>query len=131
MNKSNECSIQIISRMRLNCVANSLKINSIFIYLNFYYFFQSPPTPLIPMQHSEIREPGIIQNPTPPSPLLQMSTETHDLHDSYTNRPNQFSPRSFVQPSLQTMPPLTSNGYVTHDAIIGKVNILQEKQFSY
>lgn len=67
---------------------------------------------------NDIREPGIIQNPTPPSPLLQMSSESHHFNDSYNSRPNQFQPTPFTQ---TTMSPFTSNGYVTHDAIIAKV----------
>lgn len=73
------------------------------------------------MQQCEIRGPGIIQNPTPPSPLLQMSSDQHHLQDSYANRQNQFNPRPIIQTTVNSMPPLTSNGYVTHDAIIGKV----------
>lgn len=73
------------------------------------------------MQQSEMREPGIIQNPTPPSPLLQMSSDARHFNDSYNNRPtNQFQPKPFIQPTA--MPKFTANGYVTHDAIIAKVN---------
>ncbi|XP_031640435.1 cytokine receptor-like [Contarinia nasturtii] len=79
-----------------------------------------PPTPLIPVHQSH--EIEIIQNPSSPSPLLQMSTtlENHQVPDSHDNH---FASRQIVS-SLNTSksspPLLTSNGYVTHEVICGK-----------
>lgn len=72
------------------------------------------------MQKSQFREAGIIHNPIPPSPLLKMSTPEHHLPDLHNNRDNQFNARQTTSPPIAP-PLLTSNGYVTHDAIIGKV----------
>ncbi|XP_031624527.1 cytokine receptor-like [Contarinia nasturtii] len=78
----------------------------------------SLPTPLIPVHQSH--EIGIIQNPSFPSPLLQMSTtlENHHMSDSHDNH---FAPRKIVSPLNASKPSqLTSNGYVKHEAISGK-----------
>lgn len=84
------------------------------------------------MRPSDANESEINENSTSPSPLLPMSSELlrsptataapspqqHQLHSSQPI--GQFNARPLAQQS-SAMPPLTSNGYVTHDAIIGKV----------
>lgn len=85
------------------------------------------------MHPNDANESEIIENSTSPTPLLPMSSEItrspaaaaavmsppqqHHLHSSQPI--SQFNARPLAQQS--GLPPLTSNGYVTHDAIIGKV----------
>lgn len=82
------------------------------------------------MQRNDVRGTGIIENPsTPPTPPLQVAPESvaptasklaqHNLHGSQPS--SQFIARPLAPPQSNAMPPLTSNGYVTHAAIIGKV----------
>lgn len=69
-----------------------------------------------------MHEAGIIQNPTPPSPLLQMSSPDQHLHASHNTRDNHINHNTRQTVASPSAPPLlTSNGYVTHEAIIGKV----------
>lgn len=93
------------------------------------------------MHPNDVNEPEIIENSMSPSPLLPMSSEImrsqaasavapspqqHHLHSSQPN--SQFNARPLAQQN-SGLPPLTSNGYVTHDAIIGKVCHFTLKQY--
>lgn len=92
--------------------------------------------PLISIQQNGVHETKIIDNSTP-SPLSKMSSASvastavtataplapaaqRPLHNIQPN--SQFNARPLAQQS-GALPPLTSNGYVTHDAIIGKVRL--------
>lgn len=61
----------------------------------------------------------LLRPPTAATAAAAPSQQQHQLHSSHPI--GQFNARPLAQQS-GALPPLTSNGYVTHDAIIGKVS---------
>lgn len=78
----------------------------------------------------DVHESEDIGNATPPSLLLQMASNTvpvaaaqpHNLHNHQSFNARPLAQQSRALPTT-VLPALTSNGYVTHNAIIGKVCI--------
>lgn len=99
------------------------------------------PTLLIRMRHhgdDDAHESDDI-NTMSPSPLLQMSPNTvavtstpaqsHNLHNNQSIGTINVRPLAQESGALPPVPTLTSNGYVTHDAIIGKVYLINCFQY--